>query len=369
MAGNKPFYINQDVINKIIAAGIDPKTGLPIKIGECKAFLKDSIKKELRLIDEQDAVNRYIWYNIPCDLSSQELERLIYYKGQLCFFYFKELDKFFFMPYSLDGEIDFYGRFNYVKPVPVADGTTDEEKNRVAKQTAILSTKHLKVYYDIPIEPMNYEEDFCVLLHDYMKQLSETIIPRQQIQDGLLDIMADCIPFMRTALLNSTGIQGMRVSNEDEYSNVEAASQSINKAALSGKKYVAIVGQTEFQDLTAGNTSKADEFLMAMQSLDNFRLSTYGLENGGIFEKKQYQNVAQTALNGGGQIGSPLYDGLAIRQRFCDIVNALFGVGISCEISEVASNSDNNLDGMPYNNEDQSGIPGQQPQEVTEVEE
>ena len=42
-------------------AGIDPKTGLPIKfMSGNKAVLKEDVKKFLRLIDEQDAVNRYV---------------------------------------------------------------------------------------------------------------------------------------------------------------------------------------------------------------------------------------------------------------------------------------------------------------------
>lgn len=41
-------------------AGINPKTGLPLKFGGLKCMLKEDIKKFLRLIDEQDAVNRYV---------------------------------------------------------------------------------------------------------------------------------------------------------------------------------------------------------------------------------------------------------------------------------------------------------------------
>ena len=104
---------------------------------------------------------------------------------------------------------------------------------------------------------------------------------------------------------------------------------------------------------------------MAMQSLDNFRLSTYGLENGGIFEKKQYQNVQQTMLNGSGQIGNPLQDSLSYRQNACDIINAVWGVGMSCEITEVAAGMDLNMDGLTGNNNDQSGIHGEQ-KEVTD---
>ena len=110
-------------------AGIDQKTGKPSRMVEHPDLLVN-MKKIVRLIDEQDAINRYKWYNLPCNISSEELERLLYYKGQLCFFYFKDLDEFYFMPFALDGSIDFYGRYNTIHPVPMSSGTegTREEK-------------------------------------------------------------------------------------------------------------------------------------------------------------------------------------------------------------------------------------------------
>lgn len=276
-------------------------------------------------------------------------------------FYFKELDKFFVMPFALDGTIDFYGRFNTIHPVPMAEGNTDEEKAQYKNQAAILSQIKLKVLYDVPEEPLDDPSQYCVIIRDYCQQLSQTIIPRQVVQDGLLDVMADCIPFMRTTLLNSTGVQGMRVGSEDEQSNVQAANMSIDRAALSGEKWIPVIGQLDFQDLTGGQVSRGEEYLMAMQSLDNFRLSTYGLENGGLFEKKQYQNNAQTMLNGSGQVGNPLQDCLSYRQRSCDIANAAWGVGMTCKIGENALSLDTDMDGNAFENLDQSGIPGDQP--------
>lgn len=347
-------------------AGINPKTGLPLKMGDgLDSWRKEAVKKNLRILDEQDAVNRYTWYNLPCDISSQELERLLYYKGQLAFFYCEPLDKFFFMPYALDGGIDFYGRFNRIHPVPMAEGTSDDEKREYAKQRNYLSTLKLDVVYDVPLEEVDPYTS-CVLLHDYTKQMSQTIVSRQVLQDPLLDIMADCIPFMRTNLLNSTGVQGVRVNNQDEQSNVEAASMAVDKAALNGRKYIPIVGMAEFQDLAAGQVAKSEEFMLAMQSLDNFRLSLYGLDSGGLFEKKAHMLQSEADMNAS-TTGLVLQDGLAIRQRFCDIVNALFGVGISCEISETASGVDQNMDGLITDETDQSGdYQGDQPEEVSE---
>ena len=86
----------------LIQAGIDPKTRGPIRVvnDADQVNLKNDLKRYLRIIDEQDAVNRYVWTNLPNNITSQELERMIYYKGQLCFFYNDTLEQFFFMPYS-----------------------------------------------------------------------------------------------------------------------------------------------------------------------------------------------------------------------------------------------------------------------------
>ena len=72
----KPVLPQLDVL---MQAGINPKTGLPIKFGGSKFGLKENVKKALRVIDEQDAVNRYVWYNLPANITSQEVERMLYY--------------------------------------------------------------------------------------------------------------------------------------------------------------------------------------------------------------------------------------------------------------------------------------------------
>lgn len=315
-------------------------------------------------MDEQDAVTRYTWYNLPCNITSQELERLLYYKGQLAFFYVEQLDQFFFMPYALDGTIDFYGRFNRIHPVPMAEGQTNEEKALYKSQMEILSKLKMNVLYDIPIEPVDPFTS-CVLLHDYTKQMSQTVISRQVLNDPLLEIMAECMPLMRTALFNSSGVLAMRVNSQDEQSNVNAANRAIDSAVLNGQRYIPVLGNIDFQELAGGETAKAEEFLMAMQSLDNFRLSTHGLDSGGIFQKKAHMLESENQMNGG-HARSALDDGLMIRQHMCDIANAVWGIGMSCEISESALMMDKNGDMMAVDNQDQSGIPGEQPQEVVQ---
>ena len=47
-------------INTLIQAGINPKTGLPYKFDSSDpCTLQTNIKMQLRILDEQDAINRY----------------------------------------------------------------------------------------------------------------------------------------------------------------------------------------------------------------------------------------------------------------------------------------------------------------------
>lgn len=344
-------------IKTLFQAGIDPKTGLPVKFGMgAKCNLKEDLKKFLRLIDEQDAVNRYVWYNLPANITSQELERMLYYKGQLCFFYDKDLEEFYFMPYALDGTIDFYGRYNTIHPVPMTSGTEDKGSKA---QAQYLAQKKLKCVYGVKTEIELKDLTECtVLLHDYTKQLSQNIIPRVSVNDPLLDVMAECIPYMRTSMIASTGIKGVRVQDGDQQQNVYDGSRSLEEAALTGNPWVPIIGKIDFQELTNQGIGKIQDYMLAMQSLDNLRLSGYGIDNGGLFEKKAHELQSEADINGG-PVGLVNQDGLSIRQNFCNIANSIWGLGIWCEPAQNILGADIDGDGLVYDrnqNGENSGI-------------
>lgn len=303
---------------------------------------KESTKKQLRIKDEQDAITRYKWTNLPCMLSSLEVERLLYYKGQLCLFYMPSLEQWYFMPFALDGTIDFYGRYNTIHPVPVANGEDKVAEN--SAQLNLLSMIKLEVLYGLPTSEEMRQEwakkilegKACVIIHDYTRQLGFMNISRQVLNDPLLDIMSDCIPFMRTSLQANTGVKGMRIPNEQDYPNVLEANKAFSVAAVTGDQYVPIIGSIDFQDLTGSSATKAEEYMLAMQSLDNYRLGLYGLEAGGIFEKKAHVLESEQEMNASTKSGA-LVDGLLCRQHACDILNACVGLGLSCEIRDTSS--------------------------------
>ena len=336
-------------IGTIIAAGMDPKTGLPLKLGDSSdCELKNSIKRNLEIMDRQNAINRYTWTNLPKGLTPEIMERILYYKGQAMLFYMEADETFYFLPYALDGTIDVYGRYNGVTPLPFAGGTTTDEKEKPWIQGLVR-----KPLYDLPLEEITMDDitGKCVIFRDYSPGISQTIIPRSLLQNGILDVMSDLIPYMRTALSNATGTLGMRVNTQGEEQNVKNANASIRKAALNGEKYIPFIGNVDFQELAGGEVAKAEEFLLALQSIDNFRLSLYGLDNGGLFQKKSHMLEAEQEMNTG-NVGLILQDGLALRQWGCLIANLLWGTEMWCEISETVIGIDKNLDGEVSDEQD-----------------
>lgn len=324
-----------------LQAGIDPKSGLPIKAtsGD-KTRLKDDIKRQLTIIDEQDAINRYVWYNLPDTLDGNLIERILYYRGQGMLF--KMNERVFFLPYALDGDIDVYGRYLTVTPVPF-NGATKDGKN----EPWIQGLKRIPVYTIGQMLSMDKEkpEECCILLKDYSSGMSQTITPRSNLQESLLDAMSEIFPLARTSLIANCGVKAMRVNDEDQQSSVKEASRSIYHSALVGDPLIPIVGSVEFQELTNGSPLSGEEYLIMLQAMDNYRLSMYGLKTGGLFQKQSHMLQSEQDMNSG-NTGLIMQDGLTLRQTFCDIANILFNLNIWCEPSETTLGIDRDMNGM-----------------------
>lgn len=327
-------YIGQKELMELIYAN-------HMKIGNKGPGLNASVLSSLRVLDEQNALSRYTWYNLPKGLNANLVERILYYRGRGMLFYMESNNTFYFLPFALSGGLDVYGRYTGTTPLPF-NGNADPKKDKAWIQGLVKIPE-----YDIVLpEDLTLEKfyDSCVVLNDYSQQLSQTIIPRQQLQEPLLQVMSEIIPFCRTNMMNSTGIEGVYVQTQDEAASVLQASQAINQAAINGEKWVPISSTLEPKSLTSTPGARPEEYLMALQSLDNYRLSLHGLASGGLFQKGSHMLQAEQDMNMG-RSKSVLDDGLYLRQEFCDIVNSIWGLGIWCEISESALGIDRDQNG------------------------
>ena len=321
-------------ISLIQQTGYDPRAGRPYRAGQMTSPLKENIIKQLRINDEQIAINRYVWRNLPKGLNSQLMERILYYRGRAAFFYSELAEQFFFLPYALVEGLDVYGRYMKIEPVQMGGGELPSD-GIFKKEKPWIPGLNYNIQYDIilpdELRPEHLTES-AVIINDYTPQYSQIIIPRYALQSQLLDTMADCIPFMKTALMKNTGISGMRVNSEDAESNVAMAAAQMYEAALNNQPWQAVVGSIDFQELTGGASGKAEEYLLAMQGIDNFRMGLYGIDNGGLFQKKAHLLEEEASINGG-PTHLILQDGLEQRLLAADIINSIWGLGVYPEIN------------------------------------
>lgn len=341
-------------VQAIIEAGINPKTGLPIKLSGRKDTLEPDLKKLLRVKDESEAVNRYNWYNTGLTINSNMLERFLYYKYRLGFFYFN--GGFWVMPITLggNGSLDFYNLENYVTPVPWNNSASAEQKK-------VLSNIQLKVIKEpmLSVSPQDFENS-CVIIRDYTPQGDiQGGIPRATLQDGIISLEASILPYMRTNLMNNTGIMGIKVSDQEEYNDVIDAANSVDEAAKNGDPWIPLMQKLDRQPLNNGGSSDSGTYLQAYQSIDNLRQSFLGVNKSGVYDKSQYINTVQATQNV--PTSFPLTDGLKLRQDACNIINSIWPLGIYCETSETVLQADTDGDQLADDSDkvDNAAVGGQ----------
>lgn len=331
--------------------GIDPKTGLPLKLGMGKRCnTKDDLKRLFRDQDKRINVNMFEWYNTMLDIKSQDINRLLYYRGQLAFAYLEDLEQFVLLPYAIDGNLDMYGRAKYIRLLPFASSSEDARMKPVEDY---LATKRFKVVNTIKTEITKEDlYESAVILYDYTPQLSYNVIPQSVMNEVLIDLESEIHTYIRTASLNATGTRAVRIQDADQDEVAKASNMSLIEAAQRAELYVPVVGSLDFQELTSG-TSDIPGLLQVAQSIHNLRMSLNGLPSGGVYDKSQYVNNQQASLNQG-QIDSALVlqDKLTNREEFCNIVCSIWGLGISCLPSENIVMADLDANNVMYDDAD-----------------
>lgn len=346
MADNLPYVPDLQAIMQI------SNGRLPPKFGNKGPALNESILASMRIMDEQDALRSIAWYTLPPEIPQNLLERMLYYRGTVMFFYMKELNRFFALPYA-GKDIDVYGRYKYATALPF---TGQMETGKGKKDTAVpwIDGRYWKIVYEPVFDDWDESmmDDCCVLINDYSRQYSQKILPRSVLQEPLLQVESEIIPFMRTSMLNGTGIEGMRIDTPDSAAEVRVASDMLVKAAINGDRWIPMMSGINSEVLSHSQGAKIEEFLLALQSLDNYRLSFHGLENGGLFQKKAHMLESEQQGNTG-NAGLVMSDKVQNRQEACNIINSIWGLGVWSDTSEIVSEVDKNMDGELDNDDSQ----------------
>ena len=314
--------------------------------------LKERYIEELTKIDLQDFIKSFKWMflnNYQLKMSDEEVERLIYYRGQLILFYYKPINRFLLLPYTMIGGLDFYNREVEVRPIPMSTSyeMLNDPKHIMGVDEKLLAEYPLKIVRDASDIPLDEEERLhCgVILRDLTPDFNTNRIISPYIgQQPIIDAESDIIPFVRTNLLAGLGIQAL-TTQSDEEGNVKKLNEALYRSALSGKLFISTQIPIEPKVITnLAGMKKSDEYWFALQSLETQRLKQLGLGAGTMWDKKG--TILQSEFQANASQTERIYNSrLSARQQFCTLVTLLFRRPVWCMESETVTQNDLNRDG------------------------
>lgn len=297
----------------------------------------------IKYIDYQQFLTRFKWYNLPEGMDSELIERVLYFSGSAMFFYIKELNRFYFLPYGMSGEntevgIDFYGRFNRLKPYSF-NGSTDgggEKKadgKRITRSDLYLSTQIRDNIKDIPMveseeEARKIYENGAVICWDMTPQLAYAVDSRNRISQSYVKYIVQILIQTKSALINSSGFNLFSTDTEASTDIMQLQIDAINADREKGKLSAVVSNALgKIENLQSNAPSAMGDFWNSLVSADNLRLKSMGIRNDGLVQKSQYQNIQEQSIdiNDAMQV---YWNAFMERVKFSAIVNSIWGLGI-----------------------------------------
>lgn len=319
--------------------------GIPV-CGPKKGFAEDPVINKIgdsfSIIDYQQYLTRFKWNNLPEGLDSELIERILYYSGSAMFFYIKELDRFYFLPYGMSGEetetgIDFYGRFKRIKPYSF-NGSTDgsgetKADGKKSRANLYLSTQIRDNIIDIPMvtdadQAKKIYENGAVICWDYTPGLAYYATSRNRIARSYIKYMQKVLVQTKSALINSSGFNLFATDGEQNNDIMQLQIDAINEDREKGK-LAAVVSKLlgNIENLQSNAPAAMQDFWASLQSVDNLRLKSMGIQNDGMQQKTEYQNIQEQSMD----INDALqvyWNSFMERIKFSAIVNSIWGLDI-----------------------------------------
>ena len=319
---------------------------IPTKDGKKPVFSEDEainkIGEDFSRIDYKQYLTRFKWNNLPEGMDSELIERILYYSGSAMFFYIKELDKFYFLPYGMSGDntsvgIDFYGRFKRLKPYSF-NGSTDgkgEEKSDGKKSAAdiYLSTQIRDNIIDIPMvetaeQAKKIFEEGAVICWDNSPGLAYYQDSRNRIARAYIKYMVKILIQTKSALINASGFNLFAADGEQDNDIMQLQIDAINNDREHGK-LAAVVSKAlgNIENLQSNAPAAMQDFWASLQSADNLRLKSMGIRNDGMQQKSQYQNIQEQSMDINDSL-QVYWNSFIERVKFSAIVNSIWGLDI-----------------------------------------
>ena len=258
-------------------------------------------------MDFEQCTGRYRWENLPDGIESYLIESMLYYRGSLMGFF--NGGKLKILPYANQGSINEYGLPERVKPLTFNGTSADEakpygkgEEYKVSSNVEIVSSGAVLLYDRIPVSR------------------SGLVAPRFIINTAVIELEAEIISRIKNNIKNS---DKKVVFYADDENQKQAFQEAIKEAYEADSPFVVVVKGSkkwgsENTDYMHGDVGlKAQELFESWQSINNIRVMSEGIINGGAFEKKE-RVVNAEVQDESTQTSLILDSGLALRRLWLE---------------------------------------------------
>lgn len=322
------------------------KAALGLKGGVNPIAYKGGFRREiwdtLEVRERQQFIRRYKWENLPSGVTAEMIERILYYRGRLTMIRYN--DNFYTLPFALNGGIDLYGRYNAIVPLTFNGSLSIDEDGIESLVDAEFNSMPLKVCYDKD-DTVGKE---AVILNDYTQGISEFILPRYQLNKIYREELGNIVVLIKHNLVSSARVFHAQILDEGQLESARAEYEGMEEKILDeGKRIFITAGTLGLKEVFNDKTLETQNYWECFVSLDNLRENMIGIENNGIFKKKERQLKGEQEIEASS--ADLVYrDGLENRRQWAERVNAVWGLNIQCNESDVITGVEEEEDGEVY---------------------
>lgn len=236
-------------------------------VGDFSGFVSD--------LDLQQFCSRYKWEGLPKYMPDNIIERLLYFKGNICLFF--NGGTLYALPYSFNGRLDPYTYPTAIRPIAL-NGNNFGNKDLITYPNGTINKKAE-----------------CVILSDRIPtSFNDTVTPRASIQQDIINLMNDALISGNINLKNSLKKGLVGVDSEDQVAVME---KDIEEATKSNSPYIVTAkGGMSTKAMEVWNNNipvDMESYIQYLSALNNLRCYSLGIKNQGIYEKTERMLVGQ----------------------------------------------------------------------------
>ena len=265
--------------------------------------------------DLTQCISRYVWENLPDNIKSYDLERMLYYRVSLCGFRFA--GHILILPYVITGNLNPYGYPIKGKPLtyngkPIADREGNDVVNYELKFNAS----------GVPEGEYN-----AILLFDSVPRFTSSNmgVSRFALNQIIVSNMAEVMARININVI-VTNKKIFFVAKDGNQKNV--IEEEIAQFLGSDSPFEVITSPVEMQTVQNTSDYQADDLFNVLKNYDAIRCFMSGIQSKNFGTEKKERLVSGELAGNEEQIDLVADMGLELRQNFADNMNKLFGTNI-----------------------------------------